>query len=188
MSDQHHSFARFWKCALQVNPHRYSGAYRGKHHDMDASAYAKALRDRCIAELIEVVGLADHGSVADAEIVRRVLADAGIVVFPGFEVATTEKVHWVCLFPENVSERRLERYLGRLSLTDPEDGVRPSRLGGQELLQRTEKLGGFCFAAHVTSNSGLLKGRFNNLWVDARLRAAQMAMSMNFPSNTNQLP
>ena len=72
---------------------------------MDASTYAEALRDACLAEKIQVVGLADHGSVADAEIMRRVLVDAGIVVFPGFEVATTEKVHWVCLFPEDTSEQ-----------------------------------------------------------------------------------
>ena len=141
---------------------------------MGAGAYAKALLDGCRAESIQVVGLADHGRVADAEVVRNVLTDADIVVFPGFEVATAEKVHWVCLFPEDVSERRLERYLGHLSLTDPADGVRPSELGGHQLLKRVDDLGGFCFAAHITSRSGLLDGKFNNLWKDARLRAAQI--------------
>ena len=163
MNEQHYTFAQFWKCALQVNPHAYGAAYRGTDHGMDASTYAEALRDVCLAEKIQVVGLADHASVADAEIVRKVLVDAGIVVFPGFEVATTEKVHWVCLFPEDVSEQKLERYLGSLSLTNPEDGVRPSNFGGQDLLQRVEGLEGFCFAAHATSDGGLLKGKFNNL-------------------------
>ena len=182
MKEQHHTFAQFWKCALQVNPHTYSANYRGKGHGLDASTYAVALRDACLTESIQVVGLADHGSVADAEIMRKVLVDAGIVVFPGFEVATTEKVHWVCLFPEDVSEQKLERYLGSLSLTNPEDGVRPSNLGGQQLLQCVEDLGGFCFAAHATSDSGLLNGKFNNLWKDSRLRAAQI------PGNINDLP
>ena len=127
------SFARFWKCALQVNPHAYNEQYRGQEHGMDARAYAEALRDVCLEETIRVVGLADHGAVADAEVVRRVLTDAGIVVFPGFEVATTEKVHWVCLFSEDTTEQQLERYLGRLHLTDPEDGVRPSSLGGMSM-------------------------------------------------------
>ncbi len=178
----HYTFAQFWKCALQVNPHAYGANYRGTDHGMDASTYAAALRDACLAENIQVVGLADHGSVADAESTRRVLIDAGIVVFPGFEVATTEKVHWVCLFPEDASEQQLERYLGRLELTNPEDGVRPSRLGGQQLLQCVVELGGFCFAAHATSNSGLLKGKFNNLWVNSSLRAAQI------PGNIHDLP
>ncbi len=121
MNEQHYTFAQFWKCALQVNPHAYSANYRGKGHGMDASTYAAALRDACRTESIRVVGLADHGSVADAEIVRKVLGEAGIVVFPGFEVATTEKIHWVCLFPEDTKERQLERYLGRLELTNPEE-------------------------------------------------------------------
>ena len=178
----HYTFAQFWKCALQVNLHTYGAIYRGTDHGMDASTYAEALRDTCLTEKIQVVGFADHGSVADAETIQKVLIDAGIVVFPGFEVATTEKVHWVCLFPEDVSEQQLERYLGRLELTNPEDGVRPSKLGGQQLLQCVDELGGFCFAAHATSDSGLLKGKFNNLWVNTRLRAAQI------PGKIDDLP
>src|SRR5574337_104366 len=182
MNDQHYTYAQFWKCALQVNPHGYSANYRGQDHGMDGKTYADALRDACLAEAIQVVGLSDHGNVADAEMVRKVLVDAENVVFPGFEVATTEKVHWVCLFPEDTSEQQLERYLGKLSLTNPQDGARPSSLGGQQLLQCVDELGGFCFAAHATSNSGLLKGKFNNLWVDAKLRAAQI------PGNVDDLP
>ena len=149
---------------------------------MDAGSYAEALLDVCREENIQVVGLADHGSVKESETVRKVLADAGIVVFPGFEVATTEKIHWVCLFPEDTSERRLERFVGNLNLTDPRDGVRPSNLGGQQLLATVEELGGFCFAAHVTSNNGLLKRRLNNIWVDPKLRAAQI------PGKIDDLP
>ena len=174
MKQQHYTYARFWKCALQVNPHSYSANYRGQDHGMDAGTYAKALRDVCLEEDVQVVGLADHGSVADAEIVRQVLVEAGIVVFPGFEVATSEKVHWVCLFPEDTFAQKLERYLGELHLTDPDEGVRPSNLTGQDLLRYVEQLGGFCYAAHVTSASGLLKRGMNNLWVDGRLRAAQI--------------
>ena len=67
-------------------------------------------------------------------------------------------------------------------LTDPKDGFRPSNLGGKQLLTEVEELGGFCFAAHVTTNSGLLKGKFNNLWTDNRLRAAQI------PGEVDNLP
>ena len=136
---------------------------------MDDRTYAEALRDGCLAESTQVVGLADHGSAADAEIVREALAAAGIVVFPGFEVATAEKVHWACLFREGVGEQELERCLGSLLLTEQEDGVRPSGPGGRDLLRRAEEFGGFCFTAHVTSSNGLLEGKFNNLWKNARL-------------------
>lgn len=174
MTEQHYTHARFWKCALQVNLHDYSGNYRGQDHGMDAKAYAEALRDVCLEEDIRIVGLADHASVADTEVARRVLSEAGIVVFPGFEVTTTEKVHWVCLFPEDTTEQQLERYLGKLHLTDPQEGARPSDLGGQRMLEVVEKHGGFCYAAHVILGKGILKGKFNNLWIDSRLRAAQI--------------
>ena len=182
MNEDHYTYAQFWKCALQVNPHAYSGNYRGQEHGMGALPYAEALRDMCLAERIQIVGFADHGGVADAEVARKILTENGIVVFPGFEVATTEKVHWVCLFPEDTSTRQLERYLGKLHLTNPQDGVRPSDLGGQQLLTAVEGLGGFCYAAHVTSSSGVLRGKFNNLWTDPRLRAAQI------PGKADDLP
>lgn len=182
MTEQHYTHARFWKCALQVNLHDYSGRHRGQDHGMDAKAYAEALRDVCLEEDIQIVGLADHASVADAEVARRVLSEAEIVVFPGFEVTTTEKVHWVCLFPEDTTEQQLERYLGKLHLTEPQDGARPSDLGGQQMLEVVEKHGGFCYAAHVTLCKGVLKGKFNNLWTDSRLRAAQI------PAKVEELP
>lgn len=182
MKQQHYTYARFWKCALQVNPHSYSASYRGQDHGMDAVAYAESLRDVCLEEDVRVVGLADHGSVEESETVRKVLVNADIVVIPGFEVATSEKVHWVCLFPEDTPAQKLERYLGELHLTDPDEGVRPSNLTGQDLLRQVEELGGFCYAAHITSASGLLKRGMNNLWIDGRLRAAQI------PGKVNDLP
>ena len=185
MKEQHYTYARFWKCALHVNSHRYSANYRGQDHGMDASAYAEVLRDVCLEEDIQVVGLADHGNVEESETVRTVLAQPGIVVFPGFEVATSEKVHWVCLFPEETTYRQLEDYLvhlGKLHRDDAEERARPVDLTGQQLLSRVAELQGFCYGAHVTLNNGLLKGKFNNLWNDARLQAAQI------PGKIDDLP
>lgn len=180
MTEKRYSYARFWKCALQVNPHSYSAKYQGQDHEMDAVAYAKTLRHVCLEEGIHVVGLADHGNVADAETVRKVLVDAGIVVFPGFEVATTEKVHWVCLFPEDTSEQQLERYLGSLRLTDPEDGVRPSKLGGEDFFRIvSDELGGFIYAAHITDKNGVLRQKLNHLWQAPLLKAAQIKGSVD---------
>lgn len=182
MKQPQYSYARFWKCALQVNPHGYSASYRGQDHGMDARDYAEQLKDVCLEENIEVVALADHGSVEESEEVREVLTQAGVVVFPGFEVATSEKVHWVCLFAEDTPYRQLEDYLvhlGKLRRNDAEERARPVNLTGQQLLAKVDELQGFCYAAHVTSNNGLLKGKFNNLWTDARLRAAQIPGPVN---------
>ena len=182
MSEQTSTFAQFWRCALQVNNHLYSGKYRGIDHGMDAQSYAESLREICEFEGIKVVGLADHSSIADADIIRRTLTDFGIVVFPGFEIATTEKVHWVCLFPEDTSAQKIERYLGILHLTNTQDTVMLSELAGKQMLTIVENEGGFCFAAHVTSTNGLLKNKFPHLWKDPRVRAAQI------PGNVDDLP
>ena len=182
MSEQTSTFAQYWRCALQVNNHLYSGKYRGIDHGMDAQSYAELLRDICEFEGIKVVGLADHSNIADADIIRRTLTDIGVVVFPGFEIATTEKVHWVCLFPEDTSGQKLQRNLGSLKLTNTQDSVMLSELSGKEMLTIVEDIGGFCFAAHVTSTNGLLKNKFPHLWKDPRVRAAQI------PGNVDGLP
>ena len=173
---EHYTFAQFWKCALQVNPHTYGPQYRGVNRGMDAREYAEALRDVCLSEQILVVGLADHGNVDDSRVARDILKDAGIVVFPGFEVTTTEMIHWVCLFPEDTTEQQQERYLGKLGLTNPEDGIRPSKYGGEDLLRTVYgDLGGFVYAAHIVNDKGVLKQKARHLWKDSRLLAAQIA-------------
>ena len=185
VTDDRNTFARFWKCALQVNSHSYGASYRGHDHGMDGEAFGKALREICHDQGVSVVGLADHGSVDDSEVVRRVLAEGGIVVFPGFEVATSEKVHWVCLFPEDTPYRQLVGHLAQLGISPTADSsvrTQPLDWTGQQLLSKVAELGGFCFGAHVTSSSGLLERKLNNLWTDPGLSAAQI------PGSVNDLP
>lgn len=87
------TYAKFWRCALQVNPVGYNGTYRGTDHGLDEDGYNQALRQKCLELHITVVGLADHGSVASVDAFRQVLQPRGIVVFPGFEIASNDKTH-----------------------------------------------------------------------------------------------
>ncbi|QXW18910.1 AAA family ATPase [Comamonas aquatica] len=169
-----YTYAKFWRCALQVNPVGYNGTYRGNDHGLDEGGYNQALLQKCIELGITVVGLADHGSVASVDALRQVLQPHGIVVFPGFEIASNDKTHYVCLFSEETTGQQLERYLGNLDLLDPTDGVRPSRLSSEHLIEKVDQLGGFIYAAHCTSDSGLLKNRLNHVWKLPKLRAAQI--------------
>ena len=93
--------AEFWKCALQVNPWTYAQQYQGQGaaHGLSEDDYNSAIADGCIKNEVQVVGIADHGSVDGVEKLRSALETKGIVVFPGFEIASTEKVHMVCLYP-----------------------------------------------------------------------------------------
>ena len=170
-----YTYARFWRCALQVNPVGYNSAYRGDEHGMCEADYNQALLAKCIELDIKVVGLADHGSVDSVDTLRNVLAPHGIVVFPGFEIASTEKIHMVCLFPEDTTKDQLNRFLGSLQLTDPEEKVRPSRLGCIQLAETIKGLGGFWYAAHATQASGILFQKSVHTWQRSDLvKAAQI--------------
>lgn len=166
--------ARFWKCALQVNPADYI-KYRGTDQGMTEAEYNRALLDAALRNDIKIIGLADHGSVDGVDDIRQLMSEHGIVVFPGFEIASSEKAHFVCLFPENTSKDQLNRYLGALDLLDPKDGIRPSKFGAERLLEKIEELKGFAFAAHCTEDNGVLKRRLNHVWVSAYLKAAQIS-------------
>ena len=157
MTDQHYTYAQFWKCALQVNPHGYSNRYRGQDLGLSAESYIEKLREVCRQQEIKVVGLADHGSVQDVDRMRNALSLDGIVVFPGFEIASTEKVHMVCLFSEDTTTEKLQRVLGKLDLMDPEERVTPSKLGCLDIARIVQEQDGFWYAAHMTGNSGLLR-------------------------------
>lgn len=163
MNNQY-NYAKFWRCALQVNPVGYNGTYRGADHGLDEAGYNQALLRECIALDIAVVGLADHGSVTSVDALREALQSKGIVVFPGFEIASNDKTHYVCLFSEETTKQQLERYLGHLDLLDPADGIHPSQLSSKQLIEKVDQLGGFIYAAHCTQDSGLLKNRLNHVW------------------------
>ena len=55
--------ARFYKCALQVNPHDYGGTFRGQKSDGDAISHAHAIVDKAVAVGIEVLAVTNHNSV-----------------------------------------------------------------------------------------------------------------------------
>ena len=194
MNHSNYTHARFWKCALQVNPHGYGKTYRGQDHGLSAEDYAQALLKICRREDIHVVGLADHGSVHDVDLIRDALSPHGIIIFPGFEISSTEKVHMVCLFAEETSTVELQRVLGRLELMDPDERVTPSRLGCLDIARIIHDQNGFWYAAHMIGKSGLLRlhqdgGGLAHVWRDHDLvLAGQIAGAIDgLPQNYKQI-
>ena len=50
-------------------------------------------------------------------------------------------------------------------MPDPTEGVRPSKLGGEEMLRLVEEeCHGFCYATHATNANGVLEQKANHLW------------------------
>lgn len=116
MTTQPPSFkgASFFQCALQVNPHSYAERHRGKKHEIDEHDYNLRLLAQCRERHIKIVGLANHGDVDGSESLRSVLTEGNITVFPGFEIASSEKIHMVCLYPKDTPATTLNQYLGAL--------------------------------------------------------------------------
>lgn len=107
-------FASYYKCALQVNPCNYS-RYRGEGIKNEED-YNNAILEKCRDNAISVIGLADHGCIDSSQSLRMKLESAGIIVFPGFEISSAERIHMVCLFPPERSSSELNRFLGALGM------------------------------------------------------------------------
>lgn len=187
-SELSYTVARFWRCALQVNPVSYQAKYRGIGNGLDEARYNQQLLEQCLALNIKVIGIADHGSVEAIDGLRQVLEPHGIVVFPGFEITSNEKIHMVCLFPEGTTADQLNRHLGALGLANTSETVAPSGKTCLELAKIIFDSGGFWYAAHMTGNSGLLRlnqdgGGLPHVWNnEALVKAGQI------PGPINDLP
>lgn len=189
-----HDYARFWKCALQVNPSTYSQQFQGQSHGLTEAAFNDSIVERCIANEITVVGIADHGNVANVDSLRAALESSGITVFPGFEIASTEKVHMVCLYPAGTPADKLNQYLGALGLPPAAVGTTASTLSCLEIARKVRDHGGFWFAAHITNANGLLKlnkdgGGLTHIWKDCdAVLAAQIPGDIaHLESNVRQI-
>jgi PHP family Zn ribbon phosphoesterase len=116
---------------------------------------------------VEVVGLADHGNIESSESLRNLLLQNDIIVFPGFEICSAEKIHMVCLFPTNTPVTRLNQILGALQDGSIDDN-RKTHPAKKTLLEIAEKVvceKGIWYAAHIEEDNGLLKtGSFWNIW------------------------
>lgn len=176
IQDKKYTKARFFKCALQVNPFDYI-KFRGQQQVHSEDQYNTELLNAALEAGIEVIGIADHGSVNGFEKIRDLLTPHGIVVFPGFEIASSEKIHFVCLFEETASADLLKMHLGALDVNIHQPAA-PVQKSAYEIINYINDKNGFIFAAHCTNDDGVLKRRMNLVWQHPRLLAAQIPGSI----------
>jgi len=91
--------ARFFKCALQVNPFGYVKRHNNDSTYTDEAAYNEALVDALVADDIEVIGITDHYRVSGIRSLREAATKAGLLVLPGFEAVTKDGVHCMTSAP-----------------------------------------------------------------------------------------
>ncbi|MGH7495600.1 MAG: TrlF family AAA-like ATPase [bacterium] len=161
--------ARFFRCALQVNTplqDRFKGfdSKHAKHSPAYKHDYGLALAKKCKKTGIDVVGICDHNSVDYLDAIRRQLNEENIFVFPGFEVASTEGLHLLCLFDLETPTQELDHVLTELGLPPKERWVtgvghapRQSPKSFPQIIEHIQRRRrGICIAAHMDRENGLL--------------------------------
>jgi DNA repair ATPase RecN len=170
--------ARFYRCVLQVNPHHYSGTYRGQPQSLNESDYVSFLIDKCIILDIRVIAITDHNHVGSIDLFKKQAQKHNIYVFPGFEIGSSEGVHILCIYPLDVTADKLSRYLGEFGIRDTDPSSKLSNKSFTDILRFVNEQGGVTIAAHITQDSGLLhvlhgQARIN-AWKDKNLMAVQI--------------
>lgn len=165
--------AEFYKCALQVNCYDYI-INRGQKHEYTEEEYNQEILKYCVKENIKVVGLADHATIAQQNKLKKLLNENGIIVFNGFEIASSEKIHIVCLFPEDLSEEKIIKCMGALDIEEKTSLSQKTLLQIIEIVE--DKYDGLCYLAHITDENGILdKGKMNHIWTDERVKVCQIS-------------
>ncbi len=170
--------ARFYRCALQVNPFAYLGRYRKKTSFQSAADYNEAIIEACLEIGIEVIGVTDHYHVQESWSLVRAARDAGLWAFGGVEAVSKEGVHFLCLFdPEK--DKDVERFIGSCGVRNSAQASPIGSLDSTKLLEHAREWGAVCIAAHVASDGGLLrtlKGQARiSVWQSPHLLACVLA-------------
>ena len=176
--------AQFYKCAFQVNSHRYASLYRGEVPEWDEAGYAQALVAKADELDVKVLALADHNHVGGLSEMKAAAEERGLVVFPGFELCSTEGIHVLCLYPPETTQHELIGFLGSFGINNPEPSAIPCDKPFSDILSLVcSRQGGISIAAHATNKGGLLKtldGKARiSRWKDKNLHAIQIPGSID---------
>ena len=147
--------ARFYRCALQVNPFAYHGRHGKPTAFQNEADYNAAIVKACIAHGIEAIAVTDHYRVSDSLGLVKAARDAGIFAFSGFEAATNDGVHFLCLYDPD-KDSSMERLIGEMGVRDHKALSPSGDKNCIELLACIRKQGGIAVAAHAVADNGLL--------------------------------
>lgn len=173
--------ARFYRCALQVNPFAYLSRHNKKTAFRTEGEYNAAIIAACLETGTEVIGVTDHYRVQESAGLVQAVRAAGIFAFSGFEAVTKDGVHFLCLFDPDM-DSMLERFIGDCGVHDTQVASPTGALDSTELLGRAKTWGArgaICLAAHAASDGGLLKKLSGqprvNAWKSPDLLACALA-------------
>ena len=147
--------ARFYRCALQVNPFAYHGRHGKQTAYQNEADYNAAIVEACHANGIEAIAVTDHYRVSDSVGLVNAARTAGVFVFGGFEASSDDGVHFLCLYDPD-KDSSLERLIGQLGVRDHTALSPNGDKNCLKLLECVREQGGITVAAHVAADNGLL--------------------------------
>ena len=174
--------ARFYRCALQINPFEYLIRHKKPTPFESESDYNRAIIEKCLELKIEVIGVTDHYRVSGSLKLLKEAREAGIYAFGGFEAVTKDGVHFLCLFDESKDDS-LTTFIGNCGIHDFDEISPIGDIDSSELLEKSKTWGAICIAAHVTNKGGLLtklSGQTRvNVWRSPNLLACAIPKSIS---------
>lgn len=153
----HSPGAQFYRCALQVNPFDYLSRHSKTTLFKTEEAYNDAMIEACKANGIDLIAITDHFRVATAISLAEAARQAGIAVFYGFEANSSDGVHLLCIFDENISVEEVNLIIGACGVTGFNTESPCADKDCVALLSLVKERGGVTIAAHACSASGILK-------------------------------
>ena len=171
--------ARFYRCALQINPFAYLGRQNKPTTFQDETSYNAAIIATCREVGIEAIGVTDHYRVDGSASLVKAAREAGLFAFSGFEAVTKDGVHFLCLFNRD-RESILERLIGACGVQDQDAASPTGALDSVELLEKAKNWNAVCIAAHVPADGGGLLKKLSgqtrvNVWTSPELLACALA-------------
>lgn len=178
--------AVFHRCALQVNPHGYSKTYRGQKADGDARSHAEHIITKAAENDISILAITDHNDASNIGYFKDAANGTDITIFPGFEIASSEGIHVLCVYPPDTEEEQLGRFLGDFGIHKVGSSPDLSAESFTGVLARVRRQGGISIAAHATHDKGLLK----TLTGQARINAWRSTdlLAIHIPGSIEELP
>ncbi|MGJ0427546.1 TrlF family AAA-like ATPase [Methylocystis sp.] len=171
--------ARFYRCALQLNPFGYLKRHAKPTPFQTEEEYNEAMVATCLELGIEIIAVTDHYRVHESASLLKKARESGLLAFGGFEAVAKDGVHFLCLFDPD-KDSVLERFIGECGIHNQDDLSPTGTLDSLELLQCTKRWGSVCIAAHVAADGGGLLKKLSGqtrmaVWKSPELLACALA-------------
>ena len=128
----------------------------------ERAAFAATYVRRAIEQRLGLIAVTEHNDVLWIDELRGAAEDTPLVIFPGFEVASSEGCHVLCLYEPDEDASRLDEILTEMGLPSAKrfHGDGSPRLAKRDLIELVQfvqdETGGLCILSHVDREDGVL--------------------------------